>query len=114
MPILVRPATVTRAGSSMSRGSRSACWGGWVSHGMSRCRRQVLLHWRPVSASHDISANAGAPMSLIESFYSVGSQLFEMSLRYADVAVHQLQSVLLTAVLIAAFTFVEIIRPASE
>jgi sterol desaturase/sphingolipid hydroxylase (fatty acid hydroxylase superfamily) len=53
-------------------------------------------------------------MSLIESFVPGGSLVSEMDQRYMDLAAHQLQSVLLTAVLIVAFTFAEFVRPASH
>ena len=54
----------------------------------------------------------GAPLvSLIESLVSSVS---EVSLRYGDLLTHQLQSTLLTALLIAGFTFLELLRPASH
>jgi sterol desaturase/sphingolipid hydroxylase (fatty acid hydroxylase superfamily) len=51
-------------------------------------------------------------VSLIEPLTSGGSQLLELSLQYASFVAHQLQSTLLSAVLIAVFTFAELVRPA--
>ncbi len=53
-------------------------------------------------------------MSLIESFVPGGSQVIEMGQRYVDFFAHQLQSTLLTAVLIAVFTFAELVWPVSH
>src|SRR5262245_45048406 len=54
----------------------------------------------------------GAPLSYIASLVPADSQWLEPLLQYSGAVAHQLQSILLSVLLIAAFTFGELVRPA--